>query len=285
MTEAAASAVRTQPASYTQVWTECLGQVLSQVSGSSVPCRLAEQAPDGLAPGSEGDAWIVGTCSGGLRGELSLRLSPDSMATVAQMFTGEAAVPETELNAEQLVQQETERREAGLELLRQVAGLVVTSLKPTWGEVQVRLEATAGAPSWPASSTSWLAFGNETAPSFIEVHLSAALVAALRTEKTESARESAAAPTKEAPPSENSQAKLGLLMEVELELTLRFGSRQLTLREILELSPGSVIELDRQVQEPVDMLLDGRLVARGEVVVINGDYGLRVTEVAPPPAL
>ena len=51
------------------------------------------------------------------------------------------------------------------------------------------------------------------------------------------------------------------------------------------INPGSVIELDREVQEPVDMLLDGRLVARGEVVVINGDYGLRITEVAPTPSL
>ena len=50
---------------------------------------------------------------------------------------------------------------------------------------------------------------------------------------------------------------------------------------MLDLSPGAVVELDRRVQEPVDLLLDGRLVARGEVVVIDGNYGLRVTEVSP----
>jgi flagellar motor switch protein FliN/FliY len=64
-------------------------------------------------------------------------------------------------------------------------------------------------------------------------------------------------------------------------MTMRFGSRQLLLREVLDLSPGAVVELDRTIQEPVDLLLDGRLVARGEVVVIDGNYGLRVTDVSP----
>ncbi len=70
-------------------------------------------------------------------------------------------------------------------------------------------------------------------------------------------------------------------MDVELAVTLRFGSRRMLLREVLDLVPGSVVDLDRQVDEPVDVLLDGRLLARGEVVVLDGNYGLRVTEVAP----
>jgi len=70
-------------------------------------------------------------------------------------------------------------------------------------------------------------------------------------------------------------------MDVELAVTLRFGSRRLLLREVLDLNTGSVVDLDRQVQEPIDMLLDGRVVARGEIIVLDGNYGLRVTEVAP----
>jgi flagellar motor switch protein FliN/FliY len=54
---------------------------------------------------------------------------------------------------------------------------------------------------------------------------------------------------------------------------------------VLDLSPGAVVELDRRIQEPVDLLLDGKLVAHGEVVVIDGNYGLRVTDIFPlPPA-
>ncbi len=77
-------------------------------------------------------------------------------------------------------------------------------------------------------------------------------------------------------------ANLDLVLDVELNVTLRFGQRQLTLREILGLTSGSVVELDRQVDEPVDLVLDGRVVARGEAVIIDGNYGLRVTHVMAP---
>jgi len=62
-----------------------------------------------------------------------------------------------------------------------------------------------------------------------------------------------------------------------------FGKRSMLLREVMELDAGSMVALDRQVQEPVDLLLAGRLIARGEVVVVNGNYGLRVLEVISPP--
>ncbi|MGA3008812.1 MAG: flagellar motor switch protein FliN [Terracidiphilus sp.] len=79
----------------------------------------------------------------------------------------------------------------------------------------------------------------------------------------------------------NEQVNLDLVMDVELNVTLRFGQRRLALREVLELTTGSVIELDRQVEEPVELLLEGKIIARGEAVVIDGNYGLRVTEVIP----
>jgi flagellar motor switch protein FliN/FliY len=75
------------------------------------------------------------------------------------------------------------------------------------------------------------------------------------------------------------RVNLDLVMDVELNVTLRFGQRRLTLREVLELTSGSVVELDRQVEEPVELLLEGKVIARGEAVVIDGNYGLRVTEV------
>ena len=75
---------------------------------------------------------------------------------------------------------------------------------------------------------------------------------------------------------------LKLVMDVELNVTLRFGQRQMPLREVLELASGSVVELDRMVDEPVELLLDGKLIARGEAVVVDGNYGLRVTEIPQP---
>ena len=75
---------------------------------------------------------------------------------------------------------------------------------------------------------------------------------------------------------------LDLVMDVELNVTLRFGKRELTLREVLELTSGSVVELDRQVEEPVELLLNGVMIAKGEAVVVDGNYGLRVLEVSHP---
>jgi flagellar motor switch protein FliN/FliY len=79
---------------------------------------------------------------------------------------------------------------------------------------------------------------------------------------------------------------LDLLLDVELEATIRFGGRQLPLREILSMSVGSVVELDKRIDEPAELFVAGRLIAKGEVVVVDGCFGLRVTEVvnAPDPA-
>jgi flagellar motor switch protein FliN len=73
-----------------------------------------------------------------------------------------------------------------------------------------------------------------------------------------------------------------LLLDVELEAALRFGCRELPLGEILDLGAGDVVELDRHIADPVDLLVGDRIVARGEVVLVNGNFGLRVTEVATP---
>jgi flagellar motor switch protein FliN len=75
-------------------------------------------------------------------------------------------------------------------------------------------------------------------------------------------------------------ANLDLLLDVELEASLRFGQREMLLRDILELHPGSVIELDRRVQEPAELIVAGRVIAHGEVVIVDGNYGLRITDIA-----
>jgi flagellar motor switch protein FliN/FliY len=77
-------------------------------------------------------------------------------------------------------------------------------------------------------------------------------------------------------------AGVELLLDVELEATLRFGCRELPLGEILDLGPGDVVQLDRHVADPVDLIVGDKIVARGEVVLVNGNFGLRVTEVATP---
>ena len=76
--------------------------------------------------------------------------------------------------------------------------------------------------------------------------------------------------------------RVGLLDNVQLDAILRFGQRQLSLREIGALHFGSVVELDKTIQEPAELLVGEKVVARGEVVIVDGNYGLRVIEVVSP---
>lgn len=78
--------------------------------------------------------------------------------------------------------------------------------------------------------------------------------------------------------------ELGRVIDVPLMVTLRFGQRNMRLREVLELNTGALVELDRQVEDPVDLILDERVIARGEVVIVDGNYGLRVTEIVDRPS-
>jgi flagellar motor switch protein FliN/FliY len=73
---------------------------------------------------------------------------------------------------------------------------------------------------------------------------------------------------------------LKLILDIDMPLTVRFGEAVLTIEALSRLGPGSLVELSRQPDDPVDVLINGRLVARGEVVVVGGNYGVRVTEVA-----
>jgi len=96
----------------------------------------------------------------------------------------------------------------------------------------------------------------------------------------------APAPTQAAAPPAMEAAVPGLgielLLDVELDASLRFGCREMPLGEVLDLGPGDVVQLDRHVADPVDLLVGDKIVARGEVVVVNGNFALRVTEVALP---
>ena len=69
-----------------------------------------------------------------------------------------------------------------------------------------------------------------------------------------------------------------LLLHVPLRLSVVLGSRTISIAEILKLGTGSVVELDRNVAHPVDLLVNDRLIARGEIVAIDEAFGLRITE-------
>ena len=72
---------------------------------------------------------------------------------------------------------------------------------------------------------------------------------------------------------------IDLLHGVDMELTVELGRTRMAVRELLALAPGDVLELDRAAGSPADLLVNGRLIARGEVVVVDEDFGLRITEI------
>ncbi|MDR3069001.1 MAG: flagellar motor switch protein FliN [Cellulomonas sp.] len=80
-------------------------------------------------------------------------------------------------------------------------------------------------------------------------------------------------------PRQGSGASITVLYDVEMTLTAELGRTRLPLRQVLDLAPGAVLELDRTAGSPADVMVNGRLIARGEVVVVDEDYGLRITEI------
>ena len=72
------------------------------------------------------------------------------------------------------------------------------------------------------------------------------------------------------------------MLDVPVELAVEIGRTEMTIRETLDLGPGSIVVLDRMTGEAVDLLVNGRRIARGEVVAIDEEFGLRVTEIVTP---
>ncbi len=78
------------------------------------------------------------------------------------------------------------------------------------------------------------------------------------------------------------RANLEMLLDIGLQVTVELGRTKMTIKNVLGLGPGAVIELDRVAGEPVDVLVNGKPVAKGEVVVIGDMFGVRITDIIPP---
>ena len=86
----------------------------------------------------------------------------------------------------------------------------------------------------------------------------------------------------QAAPDAGSRDNIGLLMDVVVTMTVVLGGASVPLREALKLGPGSVVRLERALGEPVDIMINRELVGRGEVVVVDDRFGIRVTELLDP---
>ena len=75
---------------------------------------------------------------------------------------------------------------------------------------------------------------------------------------------------------------LEMILDIPVRLSMEVGNTQISIRDLLQLGQGSVIELDRLAGEPLDVLVNGTLIAHGEVVVVNDKFGIRMTDVISP---
>jgi flagellar motor switch protein FliN len=90
-------------------------------------------------------------------------------------------------------------------------------------------------------------------------------------------------PTRRSQRREESQVKnIERLLDVELEVVVRFGVTSMPLRDVVQMGTGSMLELNRVIDAPVEILVNGRMLARGDVVVIDGYYGVRITQIGTP---
>jgi flagellar motor switch protein FliN/FliY len=247
---------------YVQAWADTLAAILTSLSGTSTSCEVVLEAV-AEKPSAEGSYWISGTISGQTPGTFSIRIPQPAIQELLKNNKTDAAVEPANLIA----------------ALREIFDRATGDLSTTIGlSHAVREVSQTSLPELTSAASCWLRL-NASPIFLLELQVDSRFAAALRPASApqKSSPQDAAATLR--PSTDGTEDKLEVLRHVELAVSMRFGGRRMLLRDILDLCAGSIVELDQQVQEPVDLLLDGRLIARGEVVVVDGNYGLRVTEV------
>ncbi len=250
-----------------EAWSGTLATLLSQLSSGAWSFTGA-----GSAEGYSSVAAMSVKLAKGLRGGFRISTSAADAALLLELFTGEKLEISGPPEASQV--------EALIELLRQWAGLAASELKPVFGEVSVEVAPETSVPPGLLGCRLLQVSSGERRLR-LQVEMDTELMSQF--ERRHSVRPQVV-------PDANRgsldqllrEGNLDLLLDVELGVTLRFGSRRAPLREVLELSPGAVLELNREIQEPVDLLLNDRVIARGDVVVVDGNYGLHITDVISP---
>lgn len=271
-----------------------MGSVYLQTTGADYPFET-RNTPEAMI---EEPQWFEVIFSGPFTGKAAIGMSKETAIQLAGRLLGDTP----DLTGALL----PEHTDAVLEVLRQACGSVATELRNTFPDIQIEVNP-ATPPNIPAAATSTIISKDESAPAILILSFDRELVDTMvaqgveeETEApitetteveavTESKTSATASPTSKlaapaaAQSAPKSEPNLNLILDVDLNVTLRFGQRKLPLSEIVDFTSGSVVELDREVDEPVELLLGNRVIARGEVVIVDGNYGLRITEVSAPP--
>jgi flagellar motor switch protein FliN/FliY len=281
-------------ANYYSLWSQSIASTVAQFTGKEIGAEVASAANE-----PEGERlWVTFTVSDALLGEQAFSVAKGDALHLGQLFIGETADPNAEFMPD--------HADAFAELFRQFAGTVAMQLKGILGrECVVRFKDTQ-MPSWNSAETASMTVTTEP-PVAIALHMDTGLLNSITTlrvaasepepepqaaviepPKAEAATYQAAGPEESAPCGSDdvdharapiNGRNLDLLLDVELDVSMRFGRRQMLLKDVLDLSSGAMVELDRRVRDPIELLLGGRVIARGEAVIVDGNYGIRITEI------
>ncbi len=247
---------------------EAASSVLSLVAGAALQAQ-----PVPLDIPTEAAVLIRIEISGALEGVCEIALSAPMTAQFAALLTGETPEPEGKIS--------DDTREAAAELIQQICGNAADRLRGAFGPLELK-PRLAERDSASGERQRFLIARDGGGLDF-ELHILRLTSPARPAAAAQPAPQPATQPvakTANVAAAQSSNRNLDLLLDIELGVTLRFGTRHMLLKDILELCSGSVVELDRRVEEPVDLLIDGRLIAQGEVVIVEGNYGLRILQVA-----
>lgn len=263
---------------FCELWANSLASIIGQlgVSEAAGSFTFHEQENSPPAAGSADGVATRFTAGGSLRGEILCYAETPAALQLAQTLMAEPRQPNVAFT--------DDYKDAFAELVRQAAGVVTTGWKAATGSEIVLTFHPAIEPAFPAAPSAQITLnGKDFAELQFGLWLNSTIIQAIEAqgagESPSASHDSTALPSP-LPESVAQTGNLDLLLDVELDATIRFGEREMLLRDVLGLMPGTVVELNQLVNEPADLLVAGRLVARGEVVVVDGNFGLRVTEVA-----
>lgn len=266
-----------QARDYFALWNHLIASGLGRRVGASVRADLSAGGSSATPPGETPQAGLWIRFFGGKAGEQAFFLAVPDAVRLSRLLSDGASDEAGDLSAE--------GREAVIQFFQQLATMIPAA---DWLGFNGELEASEVARiDWEAATQAHVQFSGPQGPLFgLRALLSADFASALRSPKpgAQSPGKGPANPSKPSAQNESSAThrdmNLDLLMDVELDVTLRFGQREMLLGDVLNLAPGSVVELDQQVQDPVELLVGDKVIAWGEVVAVDGNYGLRITGLA-----
>jgi flagellar motor switch protein FliN/FliY len=226
-----------------------LGVVIGSLVDVPVTVSPSKELPE--------DGWVVMLQGAqGARGTLSVEFDRNAIEIVTKRIIGLETEPPDEILIDTLK-----------ELCAQAAGSMV--MEPPLAGMKLVIASVERGPG-PGART----------PSLVQIVVGD--IATLRLRLWGEIAIEAAAAAQSISSTAKPTPKLDMILDIDLPLTVRFGRTEMPLRVITGLGPGSVIDLGRSPDDPVDLLISNRVIARGEVVIVGGNYGVRITDVTSP---